>query len=235
MSDQLEAGGAGRCHVLLIEEDEGYRTVIEACVGLAGCRLDWVSNPNLAFAALEHHRFDLVVWGTSSVHAGRGGEVIPELRLRTEAPLIVLDDVFETAQLDLEGGADLWLHKPFAPGALVGSIRAALRRSASSIIDVASRVEIRGIVLNGRRRTLSFDGQDVSFTRQEWDLLSILVSHPDRFLGSREILRLGWQVGAHGPEQLRTYVRRLRDKFEPLNLPCRLLSQHGQGYALVFH
>ena len=119
-------------------------------------------------------------------------------------------------------------------GALVGSIRAALRKSASSVIEVASHVEIQGMVLDGKRRKLTFDGQDVAFTRQEWGLLSILVSHPNRFLGSREILRLGWQVGGHAPEQLRTYVRRLRAKFEPLDLPCRLLSQHGQGYSLVF-
>ena len=161
-------------------------------------------------------------------------EVIPEFRLGTEAPLIILDDVSQNARLDLEAGADQWLHKPFAPGALIGSIRAALRKSASSIIDVASHVEIQGIVLDGKRRKLSFHGRDVAFTRQEWGLLSILVSHPNRFLGFREILRLGWQVGGHGPEQLRTYVRRLRAKFEPLDLPCRLLSQHGQGYSLVF-
>jgi DNA-binding response OmpR family regulator len=222
-------------NVLLIERDEAYRAVIEACIRLAGCRVDCAPAPDLAFPILEHRTFDLVVWGVSTRHAEHPGEVLPQLRLRTEAPMVLLDDASETAQSALEGGADQWLHKPFVPGALVGSIRAALRKSAAPVVDVALRVEIEGIVLDGKRRVLTFADRHVGFTRQEWVLLSILASHPDRFLGFREILRLGWQVGGHGPEQLRTSVRRLRDKVEPLDLPCRLLSQHGQGYSLAFH
>jgi len=233
MSDLRESTDAGRCRVLVMEEDEGYRAVIEACIELAGHRAAVVTSPDQAFPALERQGFDLVVWGVSTAQDDRR-EIISELRLRTEVPVVVLDEVAEAAQSALEAGADHWLHKPFVPGVLVWAMRAALRKSASSIIDLASHVEIQGIVLDGRKRVLTFAGREAAFTRQEWDLLSILVSHPDCFLASREILRLGWRVGGHGPEQLRTYVHRLRDKLEPLNLPCRLLSQHGQGYSLDF-
>jgi DNA-binding response OmpR family regulator len=97
-----------------------------------------------------------------------------------------------------------------------------------------SKLEIRGMLLDGRRRQLTFRGREVLFTRQEWSLLSILVSHPDCFLAAREILRLGWQAGDHAAEELRTYASRLRRKLGPLDLPCRLESRHGQGYALIF-
>src|SRR5262249_48849820 len=120
------------------------------------------------------------------------------------------------------------------PGALVGCVRAALRKSSSSIMEVASRVEIRGMVLDGKTRKLTFNGFEVGFTRQEWELLSILVSYPDRFLGAREIVRLGWRAGRQGRERFGPSVRRLRLKVEPLTLPCHLLSQHGQGYCLTF-
>jgi DNA-binding response OmpR family regulator len=90
------------------------------------------------------------------------------------------------------------------------------------------------MLLEGGLRKLAYKGTEVTFTRPEWDLLSILFSHPDRFLGAQEILRLGWSAGEHAAEQLRTYVHRLRQKLEPLDLPCQLLSQHGQGYCLLF-
>jgi DNA-binding response OmpR family regulator len=90
------------------------------------------------------------------------------------------------------------------------------------------------MVFDGGRRTVQFGGSEVFFTRQEWDLLSILISHPERYLAAREILMLGWRAGEHAAEQLRTYVHRLRQKLEPLNLPCQLLSRHGQGYCLTF-
>lgn len=225
--------GGGRCRALLIEADDAYRVTIAACMRLAGCRVDQVATPAFAFPALDHGSFDLVVWGVAPGVDSRS-EVISELRLRTQAPLVLIDDASEMAQVDLESGADQWLPKPFIPGALVGSVRAALRKSASSIMQIASRVEIRGMVLDGKTRRLTCGGSEVWFTRQEWELLSILVSYPDRFLGAREIVRLGWRAGQHGPEQLRTYVRRLRQKLEPIDPPCHLLSQHGQGYCLSF-
>ena len=233
MADQLSSVGA-RCQSLLIEADEAYRVVIEACLGLAGCRVEVVSTPDGAFPVLERRRFDLVVWGVSPPPSNRRREVIGELRHRTEAPLVLVDAGLEMAQLDLEAGADQWVPKPFAPGALIGALRAALRKAALPVMDITSSVSIHGMVLDGRRRHLTFAGREVEFTRQEWTLLSILVRRPNRFLSAREIVRLGWRAGVHEPDQLRIYVRRLRQKLEPLGVPCRLVSQHGQGYCLEF-
>ena len=75
---------------------------------------------------------------------------------------------------------------------------------------MASRLAIRGMVLDGGRRNLSFSGSEVFFTHQEWDLLSILISHPERFLAAQDILQLGWRAGEHAAEQLRKCVHRLR-------------------------
>jgi len=222
------------CRALLIEADEGYRAVIAASLDLAGCRVEPVTTPDLAFPAMDHRPFDIVVWGVSAADADRRSEVISEVRLRTDAPLVLVDGSSDMAQLELETGADHWLPKPFVPGALVGSVRAALRNSSTSIIGIASRVEVRGMVLDGRTRRIEVGAQAVPLTRQEWELLSILASHPNRFLGAREILRMGWRAGAHGPEQLRTYVRRLRSKLQAVRAPCGLLSEHGKGYCLEF-
>ncbi len=59
------------------------------------------------------------------------------------------------------------------------------------------------------------------------------MSNPNRFLSAREVIRLGWHAGAHELEQLRTYVRRLRQKLEPLDIPLRLVSHHNRGYCLI--
>jgi DNA-binding response OmpR family regulator len=95
-------------------------------------------------------------------------------------------------------------------------------------------MEVRGMVLDSEGRQLSMRGRHVELTRQEWDLLLILVSHPNRFLRAREIVRLGWRTGQYGSDQVRIYVRRLRRKMEPMLLPCSIVSRHGQGYSLAF-
>jgi CheY-like chemotaxis protein/ketosteroid isomerase-like protein len=119
----------GRWHALLIEQDEAYRAVTAECVQLAGCCLDQVPTADQAFAALERQEVDLVVWGVSTAHARCRNDVVSELRSRTEAPLVLIDGSSETGQAALEVGADQWVPKPFVPAALVGAVRAALRKS----------------------------------------------------------------------------------------------------------
>jgi DNA-binding response OmpR family regulator len=222
------------CSALLIEANDGYRATIAACLTVAGCSVLHATTPELGFAALARDSVDLVVWGVSGAEASRRGEVISEIKLQTTAAIVLVDDTFDMAQFDLEAGVDQWVPKPFVPGVLIGSVRAALRKSGSSGLIPTKPIEIRGMMLDGRTRKLRVDDGETTFTRQEWNLLFILVSNPNRFLSAREILRLGWRAGDHEPDQLRTYVHRLREKMGDLELPCRLLSRHGLGYCLMF-
>jgi len=83
-------------------------------------------------------------------------QLLAELRLLTESPLVLIAEGFETARSDLESGADQRLPKPFIPGALVGAIHAALRKSTSAFLPPSSHVETHGMVLDGDQRSLTF-------------------------------------------------------------------------------
>jgi DNA-binding response OmpR family regulator len=218
--------------VLIIEADEAYRAVIETCVRLAACRAEAVSDLQLALPKLESESFNALIWGVAP-EEDRWSELVVLLRAMPEGGGLLLADHFEEAQAAYEGGADQVLPKPFIPSALVGALKAALRRSPSLIMHLASRVEIKGMTFDGEGRTLHVNGQQVSFTVQEWDLLAVFLSHPNRFLSAGEIIRLGWRAGEHEAEQLRIYVRRLRLKLEPLDVACRLVSQHNRGYCFI--
>jgi DNA-binding response OmpR family regulator len=201
---------------------------------VARCEVQHVADINLALPVLDRKPFDVIVWGVPIPDPARRSGSISDLRLHTDAPLVLIAVGFDTAQADLEAGADQRLPKPFVPGALVGAIRAALRKSKSPAVMLNVPAEIRGMTLDGNARALTFNGAGATFTRQEWSLLSILVQHPNRYLTAREILHLGWRAGECGPQEVRMYMRRVRKKFEPLNLPCGLLSRHGYGYCLMF-
>src|SRR5262249_33848597 len=99
------------CRALLIESDEAYRAVIAASLDLAGCCVEPVATPDLAFPAIDHRPYDIVVWGVSAADADRRSEVISEVRLRTDAPLVLVDGSSDMAQLGLETGADQWVPK----------------------------------------------------------------------------------------------------------------------------
>jgi DNA-binding response OmpR family regulator len=219
---------------ILIEADEAYRAAISACLRLAGCTVESVEDPSTAMALLDRRTPDLIVWGRSRAPHNDRLAVLRELRGRAACTLVVLDADPEVARSDLEAGADYWLPKPFVPGALVGSIRAALRPVRVPDATSRLRLELRGMVLDGPNRTLAFGTRTAVFTPQEWSLLSILVNHLDRFLDVGAMLALGWRGGEHPAEEIRTYMRRLRLKLEPVGVPCRLTTRHGLGYRLVF-
>jgi DNA-binding response OmpR family regulator len=218
--------------VLIVEPDEAYQAVIDTCVRLAGGRAQTVPDIELALAEPGGERFDALIWGAGPDEEG-WSTVVAQLRAGTDARLIVLADHFEAASAATEGAVDQVLPKPFIPSALVGALKAALRKSPSLMMHLASRVEIKGMTFDGEGRTLQSNGDRVAFTLQEWDLLAVFLSNPNRFLSAGEIIRLGWRAGDHETEQLRTYVRRLRLKLEPLDIPCRLVSQHNRGYCLI--
>jgi DNA-binding response OmpR family regulator len=218
--------------VLIVEADAAYRAVIETCVRLADCRAEAVIDIASALERLEGASFDVLIWG-SRPEEDRHSETAALLRARTDAYLMLLADHFEAAQSAHEFGADQVLPKPFVPGALVGALGAAMRRAPALMMHLASRVEIKGVIFDAAGRTLQLDGVQVSLTTQEWELLAVFLSHPNRFLAAREIIRLGWRAGAHEVEQLRTYVRRIRQKLEPLDVPFRLISHHNRGYCLI--
>ena len=223
-----------RFRALLIEADEAYDATIAACMSIAGCEVQHVTAVDLALPVLDRNQFDVVVWGVPIPDPLSRHQSITELRLHTEAPLVLVAVGFDTAQEDLEAGADQRLPKPFVPGALVGAMRAALRKTKAPVVPVTWPLEIRGMALDGNARTLTFKGAEAAFTRQEWDLISILVEHPNRYLTAREVLHLGWHAGEYGPQEVRMYMRKLRRKLEPLRLPCSLVSRHGYGYCLTF-
>jgi DNA-binding response OmpR family regulator len=218
--------------VLIVEADEAYRAVIETCVRLAECRAEAIADPATALARLEGGNFDVLIWGSGPEEDGHSATAAL-LRARTDAHVMLVADQFEAAQSAYDTGADQVLPKPFIPSALVAALRAALRRSPALMMHLASRVEIKGVTFDATRRTLAIGDALVSFTTQEWDMLAVFLSHPNRFLPAREIIRMGWRAGAHEVEQIRTYVRRLRLKLDPLDVPFRLVSQHYRGYCLI--
>jgi DNA-binding response OmpR family regulator len=220
--------------VLVIESDADYRAVVARCVELAGAQPDPAGSLGQGIRRLDGARMDLVVWGVPAGEPKRAA-VVSQLHQAGGCPLVLLDESYEEARASFEAGADQVLPKPFVPGALVGAIKAALRGPGpSSLVPLATRIEIRGALFDSQRRTVSHDGREIDFTKREWELLSFFLANPNQFFSTTELLRAAWQSDQHSPEQLRSYVVRLRRKLGPLDIPCGIESRQGRGYRLAF-
>ena len=94
--------------------------------------------------------------------------------------------------------------------------------------------DLAGIDLDAGTRTIVFQGAAVDLTQRELQLLEILLRNPNRYIPSAEILSKAWHDGSLAPEQVRSYVTRLRRKLAEAQIPCRLETRPRRGYRLVF-
>jgi DNA-binding response OmpR family regulator len=216
--------------VLVIEVNPEYRAVISCCAGLADVTAESVATVSAGVSRLGDAEFDLVIWGVPPGDPRRA-PVIAQIHEESTAPLVLLDEAHDEARACYEAGADQILPKPFAPGQLVGAIKAALRGPGpTSVVPLATRIELAGTVIASDSRTITRDERSVSFSKRDWELLTFLLANPGQWFSSEELVRLAWRSTRYSAEQLRSYVLRLRRKMAPLELPFTLTSQQGRGY-----
>jgi hypothetical protein len=94
--------------------------------------------------------------------------------------------------------------------------------------------DLAGLDLDVRRRVLSYAGQRLTLTRREAELLAFLARRPGQFYSASQLVSLAWAAPELSPEQLRTYVVRLRRHLATSGVPARLVSEPRRGYGLVF-
>ena len=166
-----------------------------------------------------------------------GLEVCQIIRESSDVPIIMLtakgDDMDKI--IGLEYGADDYITKPFNILEVKARIKARLRRNTRSDESRESRanvIEKKGLKIETDSRRVYINGNEVSLTAKEFELVLLLVSNPNKVYSRDELLKEIW--GATYPGDARTvdvHVRRLREKIEahPTD-PEYIHTKWGVGY-----
>ena len=94
--------------------------------------------------------------------------------------------------------------------------------------------ELQGLWVDPVGRVVRHQGKEASLTKREFQLLQFLLDHPHRFFTTQQILGQAWADPALFPEEVRNYVRRLRQILVDLTIPADLVNKPGRGYSLLF-
>src|ERR1700682_2125308 len=167
---------AGLPRILVIEGNPAYRSVISHVVEIAGGRWDSVSEIQQGRKLLDGTKFDLVIIGADT-ESPIDPQALKEIRALARAPLIILDETYKGALETYEAGAEQILPKPFVLDALIGAIKVELRGpSPSSVIPLATRIELGGLVFDAGRRGALRGKTDALFTEREREVRSFVVA-----------------------------------------------------------
>jgi len=185
-------------------------------------------------AALATHSYDLII--LDLMLPGEDGlSIAKRLKGHLDVPIIIVSAQGEDVDriVGLEIGADDYIAKPFNPRELLARIRAVLRRVQNRPTAEAETLTRFGpfeLDLNAHR--LTRDGKPVSLTSGEFDLLVILVAHPNKVLDRDRLLDL--LTGAERSpfdRSIDVRVTRLRGKIEQNpSEPVYIKTIWGKGY-----
>jgi two-component system KDP operon response regulator KdpE len=129
-------------------------------------------------------------------------------------------------------GADDYLAKPFGMNELAARIQVALRHTARPAAGSEAVFRAGDLAVDFDRRVVQLGDEELRLTPTEYDLLKALVTHPDKVLTHRMLLKLVWG-GEQGTDAhyLHVYVGQLRRKIErDPTRPRHLLTEPGVGY-----
>ncbi len=174
---------------------------------------------------------DLMLPGTD------GLEVCRQLRRETAIPIIML--TAKGGELErvvgLELGADDYVTKPFSPRELVARVRAVLRRRVREVSPPTQEpLQIRSLRLDPVTREATLAGRPVDLTAREFDILRLLMRHPNRVFTRDFLLEHLWGHDFYGGTRtVDMHVSRLREKIEddPVH-PTYIMTVRGVGYKL---
>ena len=167
-----------------------------------------------------------------------GIEATAKIRETSNVPIILLTAKSEDSDivLGLNVGADDYITKPFNPVEVAARVRSQLRRyiRLGGGAPSAETLNVGGISLNDREKTVAVDGEPVSLTPTEFEILKLMMKNPGKVFSPREIYSEVWKEPALGSENtVAVHIRHLREKIEidPAN-PRYIKVVFGQGYHI---
>ena len=229
--------------ILVVDDEPTIREVVRRYLERDGYLVTEAADGDTALRLLNNQPPDLMVLdimlpgidGLSITRRLRDSDSQQLLITEREVPIIIL--TARTGEHDriqgLELGADDYVTKPFSPQELVARVRAVLRRTYPNSGQSTERpLEFEHLLIDPRTREVLVEGQAVTLTAKEFDLLWFFASNPRQVFNRDQLLDQVWGYEFYGdPSTVTVHVRRLREKIEldPAK-PAFIQTVWGVGY-----
>src|SRR6476661_3486048 len=223
-----------RGRVLVVDDDVALAEMLGIVLRGEGLEPSFVSDGDAALGAFRREKpdvvlLDLMLPGTDGI------EICRQIRAESGVPIVMLTARSDTVDvvLGLESGADDYVVKPFKPKELVARVKARLRsteEAAPESLTIGPPDDLVTIDVPGHQ--VVRDGQSVSLTPLEFDLLVALARKPRTVFTREVLLEQVWHYRHAADTRLvNVHVQRLRAKVEPApESPQVVVTVRGVGY-----
>ncbi len=226
--------------VLICDDDKDIVSALEIYLTSEGYRTVSAYNGEEAIAAVRSENIDLILMDVMMPRLD-GIRATAKLREEGNIPIILLTAKSEDTDkvLGLNIGADDYITKPFNPIEVLARVKSQLRRyttlGGKAVAEEGDGALRNGtILMDDEAKSVTVDGEPVSLTPIEYNILRLLMKNLGRVFSTAQIYEQVWNDPALGSENtVAVHIRHLREKIEidPAN-PRYLKVVWGLGYKM---
>ena len=218
--------------ILVVEDDKAMNNLVSLYLRDNGYEVKSCFDGQEALDALENSEYALIV---SDVMMPRvdGFMLAESVRLTDKKTPILFMTAKDDKPSKLYGyklGIDDYVTKPFDIDLLMMKIAALLRRAG---IEASKEIKVGNFVMNSEERSATVDGEEISLTVREFDLLFKLLSYPKKTFTRSALMEEFWDYDSSATSRtVDVYMAKIREKTAACD-GFEIQTVHGLGYKAV--
>ena len=217
--------------ILMVEDESSIYEFVKLELEYEGYQVCVKEDVREGLQEAIYNDYDLVILDVM-LPSINGFEICRRLKKEKNTPVIMLsakDSVTDKVN-GLQIGADDYIPKPFAIEELLARIEVVFRRQNSFNEFI---VKFKDLVINKHSRVIIQDGNEISLTNKEYELLQILLDNKDKVVTRDEMLdKIWWYEYEPETNVIDVYVRYLRAKLNPKDKEKYIQTVRSVGYIM---
>lgn len=219
---------------LLIEDEAAVAVMINKGLSESGYSVTVAPDGHIGLDMALNNNFDIIILDIM-LPGINGLELCKKLRRQdVSTPILMLTALDSTENIvsGLDNGADDYMTKPFKFPELEARIRNLARRN-NSAVKASDLLQVADLIMNTAAKSVSRNGQEISFTATEYRLLEFMMRNRGRVLSRIELLENVWSINFNmGTNVVDVYVNYLRKKIDRNNSVKLIHTVTGMGYII---
>ena len=221
--------------ILIVDDEKQICELIHSYLIKEGFSSYYVHTGREALDRIREYEPDLIILDFMLPDI-QGPDLCLDIRKLSDVPVLFLSCRAEEMDkiVSLSSGGDDYITKPFLPGELIARIKANLRRTRVHEHSAETSDEIiraGELVIDPQMRTVTNDGEDISLTAKEFDILLLLVQNPKRIFSAEQIFKIVWKTTSlsSDPKTVAVHISALRKKISSSDIEY-IINIRNIGY-----
>lgn len=219
--------------LLIVEDDPGISGAVRAQAERWGLEVRCVENFRNVME--EFAEFDpQIILLDIALPFYNGYHWCQEIRRISKVPIVFISSASDNMNIvmAMNMGADDFIAKPFDQSVLMAKLQALLRRTYD-FAEVVPILENRGALLNTENGALTYNGEKISLSKNEFRILLLLMQMKGKVVSREKLMEALWETDSFVDENtLSVNVNRLRKRLDAVGLENFITTKFGIGYLI---